>query len=207
MLPEHKPHKCPVCARGFTRNNDLLRHRKRHWKDEIIGAGPGIGAAGAGATASGARGEDDAPGEPPSASSSVSSGSAGLGAAGGADAADRAAGESLSPQQQLRSLHQIKGTFHCPYKSALIALDMDTYPGKRRELAFETSECHQTGVFSRCDTFKNHLKALHFEYPPGTKKKDRSSVPGRCKQCGRHFANVGEWLSSHVGKDCGYVYH
>ncbi|CUS20295.1 LAQU0S01e03400g1_1 [Lachancea quebecensis] len=200
MLPEHKPHKCPVCARGFTRNNDLLRHRKRHWKDEIIGAGPGIGGAAREVEATAAAAAAAA-GLSPGASS-ASSGSAAL-----ADASDRPAGEALSPQQQLRSLHQIKGTFHCPYKSALIALDMETYPGKQRELVFETSECHQTGVFSRCDTFKNHLKALHFEYPPGTKKKDRSSVAGRCKQCGRHFANVGEWLNAHVGKDCGYVYH
>lgn len=58
--------------------------------------------------------------------------------------------------------------------------------------------CHPTGVFSRCDTFKNHLKALHFEYPVGTKKHERRYVGGRCKSCHRHFATVDVWMQSHV---------
>ncbi|SCW01781.1 LAFE_0E07118g1_1 [Lachancea fermentati] len=163
LTPENRPHKCPICLRGFARNNDLLRHRKRHWKDEIIGK--------------------------PEPAAVVT-----------------ATAKDVS-QEQLKSLHQIKGTFKCPFNSTLIGLDMEMYPQKKQELAFETSNCHQTGVFSRCDTFKNHLKALHFEYPPGTKKKDRATVHGRCKHCGGKFANVDEWLNEHVGKTCGYVYH
>ncbi|CAB4257275.1 similar to Saccharomyces cerevisiae YDL048C STP4 Protein containing a Kruppel-type zinc-finger domain [Maudiozyma barnettii] len=116
-------------------------------------------------------------------------------------------GVTNSKQSQLRSLHQIKGTFKCPYNSILIKLDMEMYPHKNKPLNFETSNCHQTGVFSRCDTYKNHLKALHFEYPPGTKKKDRSIVPGKCKHCGSKFENVDTWLNTHVGKNCGYTYH
>ncbi|KAG0672400.1 hypothetical protein C6P45_003084 [Maudiozyma exigua] len=86
--------------------------------------------------------------------------------------------QALSKQSQLRSLHQIKGTFKCPFNSNLIKLDMEVYPHKNKTLPFETSNCHQTGVFSRCDTYKNHLKALHFEYPPGTKKRIEGSFLG-----------------------------
>ncbi|QLQ80787.1 hypothetical protein HG537_0E01420 [Torulaspora globosa] len=165
LTPEDRPHKCPVCQRGFARNNDLIRHKKRHWRDEII------------------------------ENSSVEN----------SDADEHVA--HLDEHDQLRSLHQIKGTFKCPFNSALIQLDMEIYPYKSKPLGFETSNCHQTGVFSRCDTFKNHLKALHFEYPPGTKKRDRTVVPGRCKHCGLKFPNVDIWLNEHVGKTCGYTYH
>lgn len=168
LTPEDRPHKCPICQRGFARNNDLIRHKKRHWKDEII------------------------------ENSSVEN----------SDADDHVSAHAhLDEHDQLRSLHQIKGTFKCPFNSALIQLDMEIYPYKSKPLNFETSNCHQTGVFSRCDTFKNHLKALHFEYPPGTKKRDRTVVPGRCKHCGLKFPNVDVWLNEHVGKTCGYTYH
>ena len=177
LTPENRPHRCPVCERGFARNNDLIRHKKRHWRD---GAGEDAAAS--------------VPAEAPT-DSSVS---------------PPAGGDTLSqaaPAASLKSLHQIKGTFKCPYNAALIRLDMEVYPHKAHPLPFETSACHQTGVFSRCDTYKNHLKALHFEYPPGTKKKDRGIVPGRCKHCGDKFENVDIWLNKHVGKACGYSYH
>lgn len=59
-------------------------------------------------------------------------------------------------------------------------------------------ECHSNGCFSRCDTFKNHLKLLHFLYPTGTRKKDRGKVSGECKLCGGFYRNVDEWLKLHV---------
>ncbi|AQZ13540.1 STP4 (YDL048C) and STP3 (YLR375W) [Zygosaccharomyces parabailii] len=183
LTPENRPHKCPVCQRGFARNNDLVRHKKRHWKDEIVE----INAATHGAHGAAA-----------SSSSSLSSPES---------SDDHHHLPHLDERDQLRSLHQIKGTFKCPFNSSLIQLDMEVYPYKSKPLGFETSNCHQTGVFSRCDTFKNHLKALHFEYPPGTKKRDRSVVPGRCKHCGLRFPNVDVWLNEHVGKACGYAYH
>lgn len=168
LTPEDRPHKCPICRRGFARNNDLIRHKKRHWKDEIL------------------------------ENSSVEN----------SDADEHVSThQPLDEHDQLKSLHQIKGTFKCPFNAALIQLDMEIYPYKSKPLNFETSSCHQTGVFSRCDTFKNHLKALHFEYPPGTKKRDRTVVAGRCKHCGVKFPNVDIWLNEHVGKTCGYTYH
>ncbi|GMF14231.1 unnamed protein product [[Candida] boidinii] len=60
------------------------------------------------------------------------------------------------------------------------------------------SPCHHTGYFSRCDTYKNHLKAIHFAYPVNTQKCDRYKVGGTCKECNLSFANVQEWLVSHV---------
>lgn len=58
--------------------------------------------------------------------------------------------------------------------------------------------CHQNGGFSRCDTYKNHLKAMHFEYPPGTKKRDRGGVHGKCKGCGLSFQSSDEWINLHI---------
>jgi hypothetical protein len=58
--------------------------------------------------------------------------------------------------------------------------------------------CHQNGGFSRCDTYKNHLKAMHFEYPAGTKKRDRGGVAGKCKGCGLNFDNADRWIADHI---------
>ncbi|SCU78029.1 LAMI_0A03158g1_1 [Lachancea mirantina] len=186
LTPENRPHKCSICMRGFARNNDLLRHRKRHWKDELQDASGTLSAEKACSAELQVAGDgDDAP-------------------------AGASAGASARLLRSLRSLHLAKGTYKCPYNSTLINLDRDMYPHKQRQpLTFEASHCHQTGVFSRCDTFKNHLKALHFEYPPGTRKKDRARVPGTCRHCQRRFANVDEWLATHAGcgSGCGYEYH
>ncbi len=49
---------------------------------------------------------------------------------------------------------QIKGTF-MPIQFHLNTIDMDMYLHKSETFKFfETSNCHQIGVFSRCDTFK-----------------------------------------------------
>ncbi|KAK7207989.1 hypothetical protein BZA70DRAFT_31987 [Myxozyma melibiosi] len=60
------------------------------------------------------------------------------------------------------------------------------------------SRCHSSGGFSRCDTYKNHLRAMHFEYPAGIKKKDRNGAAGKCKGCNRDFRNADEWIATHV---------
>lgn len=59
---------------------------------------------------------------------------------------------------------------------------------------------HLTGIFSRCDTYKIHLKAIHFEYPAGTRKNERKNVSGRCRTCKEAFINVDDWLHNHVEK-------
>lgn len=90
-----------------------------------------------------------------------------------------------------------QGAFKCPFSSVLYS---NTTGLKLRE-----TPCHPTGIFSRCDTYKNHLKALHFEYPPGTKKKNRMDVGGNCKKCGKFFENVEVWLNTHVeNNECGW---
>lgn len=67
--------------------------------------------------------------------------------------------------------------------------------------------CHLLGIFSRCDTYKNHLKAIHFQYPGGTRKSERNLVPGWCRLCEKDFKNVDEWFTTHVdtGK-CPYIH-
>lgn len=82
-----------------------------------------------------------------------------------------------------------KGQFKCPYK----LVDSGNHC------------CHPTGIFSRCDTFKNHLKAIHFKYPNGTKKENRNKVSGHCRMCNKFFNNVDEWIINHVEKnDCTF---
>lgn len=60
------------------------------------------------------------------------------------------------------------------------------------------TKCHPTGGFSRRDTYKTHLKALHFIYPPGTKLTERNSIGGRCAGCFRFFDNNSYWLENHI---------
>ncbi|CDK24975.1 unnamed protein product [Kuraishia capsulata CBS 1993] len=92
-------------------------------------------------------------------------------------------------KRHLKDLGQIG--FKCPF--------YDEEPG---------SKCHPSGCFSRCDTFKNHLKALHFQYPSGTRKRQRNAVAGRCKACGQIFESVDVWLNGHVeNRECSGSVH
>lgn len=82
------------------------------------------------------------------------------------------------------------GQFRCPFKN-----------GARGDHC-----CHTLGIFSRCDTYKNHLKAIHFQYPGGTKKSQRNQVAGCCRLCQAQFRNVDEWISSHIDTNqCPYT--
>lgn len=60
------------------------------------------------------------------------------------------------------------------------------------------TRCHPTGGFSRRDTFKTHLKALHFIYPPGTKSTDRNTTGGRCAGCFEFFESNTQWVTKHI---------
>jgi hypothetical protein len=66
------------------------------------------------------------------------------------------------------------------------------------------SKCHHlNGEFSRKDTFKAHLKSIHFIYPVGVFKSDRNLSIGRCAGCYKEFNNNNEWLNSHIESgDC-----
>lgn len=58
--------------------------------------------------------------------------------------------------------------------------------------------CHSTGGFSRRDTYKTHLKARHFVYPPGTKSGDRRKTSGRCGGCQLEFVSNEVWVEDHI---------
>lgn len=75
-----------------------------------------------------------------------------------------------------------KGQFRCPFKN-----------GTQGDHC-----CHLLGIFSRCDTYKNHLKAIHFQYPSGTKKNQRNTVAGLCRLCQAQFRTVDEWILTHI---------
>lgn len=80
-----------------------------------------------------------------------------------------------------------RGLFMCPFKK----------PG-------DSSTCsHATGAFSRCDTYKNHLKSIHFVCPAGTRKDARNRTNGTCGGCQQGFSGVDDWLNNHVKtKEC-----
>lgn len=60
------------------------------------------------------------------------------------------------------------------------------------------AKCHPTGGFSRKDTFKTHLKALHFIYPPRTRSRERSTLGGRCAGCFEYFDSNVAWFKEHI---------
>ncbi|GMM31733.1 Stp2 protein [Martiniozyma asiatica (nom. inval.)] len=60
------------------------------------------------------------------------------------------------------------------------------------------SKCHSTGGFSRRDTYKTHLKARHFKYPPGIRSSDRTGMVGWCGICGERFLNNEIWVERHI---------
>ncbi|RLV95976.1 Transcriptional regulator STP4 [Spathaspora sp. JA1] len=87
-----------------------------------------------------------------------------------------------------------KGQFKCPFKSVQDSAGVAA-PAQPDHC------CHNTGIFSRCDTFKNHLKAIHFQYPNGTKKDQRMKVNGKCRMCQQEFTNVDDWMVNHIEKN------
>lgn len=84
--------------------------------------------------------------------------------------------------------------YKCPYWHQEYDTSRKNFPGA----LCKNGKCHSSGVFSRGDTFKNHLRALHFVYPEGTKKKNRGNVSGHCKSCGQACENADSWLKYHV---------
>lgn len=87
--------------------------------------------------------------------------------------------------------HSISKAFTCPFFQ-----DIDLHLAEGKPI--KGTKCHPTGGFSRRDTFKTHLKALHFIYPPGTKSSERNHVSGRCAGCFRFFENNNSWLETHI---------
>lgn len=95
-----------------------------------------------------------------------------------------------------------KGQFKCPFKNIQTGDDEQ----HQHQQQGPDHCCHNTGIFSRCDTFKNHLKAIHFQYPNGTKKEQRNLVSGKCRMCQSEFKNVDDWMHNHIETDqCPYA--
>ncbi|CDK29394.1 unnamed protein product [Kuraishia capsulata CBS 1993] len=92
--------------------------------------------------------------------------------------------------------HLAAKAFMCPFYSEEGSDD----DGKSTILRSGT-KCHTTGGFSRRDTFKVHLKALHFIYPPGTKSSMRNSIGGRCAGCFQFFETNAVWMEEHISKN------
>lgn len=86
--------------------------------------------------------------------------------------------------------HNNANAFICPFFT-----EEETSSGDARK---KNTKCHPTGGFSRRDTFKTHLKALHFIYPPGTKSLERNTMGGRCAGCFGFFESNTEWLKNHI---------
>lgn len=90
--------------------------------------------------------------------------------------------------------HNNAMAFRCPFH------DVSTVDGMGNVIK-SAAKCHHTGGFSRRDTYKTHLKALHFIYPPGTKSSARNSTGGRCAGCFEYFESNARWLKYHIECD------
>ncbi|GAV49190.1 hypothetical protein ZYGR_0N05970 [Zygosaccharomyces rouxii] len=79
--------------------------------------------------------------------------------------------------------HAIQKAYHCPFF-------MGEAPPELR--------CHNSGGFSRRDTYKTHLRTRHFIYPKGVKPSERNKSAGNCGQCGQSFENTDKWVEQHI---------
>lgn len=79
--------------------------------------------------------------------------------------------------------HALDKAYHCPYYN-------NTLPPELR--------CHNSGGFSRRDTYKTHLKARHFTYPGGVKPNARNKSSGHCSHCHMFFDNTDIWIKDHI---------
>ncbi|GMM57214.1 Stp1 protein [Maudiozyma humilis] len=85
--------------------------------------------------------------------------------------------------------HAIEKAYKCPFFRA------DAPPELR---------CHNSGGFSRRDTYKTHLKARHLSFPAGVRPQDRSRSAGHCTQCGERCSNTESWVECHIESgECG----
>ncbi|CCD26285.1 Stp1p NDAI_0H01110 [Naumovozyma dairenensis CBS 421] len=58
--------------------------------------------------------------------------------------------------------------------------------------------CHNSGGFSRRDTYKTHLKSRHILFPKGVRPQDRNKSVGHCAQCGDFFDSCENWVETHI---------
>ncbi|CAI4059365.1 hypothetical protein SKDZ_04G6550 [Saccharomyces kudriavzevii ZP591] len=84
--------------------------------------------------------------------------------------------------------HAIEKAYHCPFFNGATPPDL---------------RCHNSGGFSRRDTYKTHLKARHVLYSKGVKPQDRNKSSGHCAQCGEYFSTIENFVESHIESgDC-----
>lgn len=79
--------------------------------------------------------------------------------------------------------HAIEKAYHCPFYDKNLPSEL---------------RCHNSGGFSRRDTYKTHLKARHFTFPDGIKAHNRNKSDGQCSHCGQHFINADDWINNHL---------
>lgn len=79
--------------------------------------------------------------------------------------------------------HAIEKAYRCPFY---------------KEDSPKELRCHNSGGFSRRDTYKTHLKTRHLLYPDGVKPNERNRSHGHCAQCGEYCASAKNWVESHI---------
>ncbi|ODV63479.1 uncharacterized protein ASCRUDRAFT_73325 [Ascoidea rubescens DSM 1968] len=170
LAEELRPYICENCHRGFSRQNDLLRHSKKHLKDNI---------------------DINNLINSPNNSNNILLNNNII-----TDKNCLNNGIFICPFADLNNINH--NNSHAHSHSHDHDHDISSSDEENVFKIHNEQVCHPTGIFSRCDTFKNHLKALHFQYPIGTKKKDRKFVSGYCKNCGLSVLNVDLWLNQHI---------
>ena len=79
--------------------------------------------------------------------------------------------------------HAIEKAYHCPFYNG------QEVPSKR---------CHNSGGFSRRDTYKTHMKARHLIYPEGVNFASRNESSGHCAKCGGFIAKAATYVEDHI---------
>nr|CAO98835.1 transcription factor [Nakaseomyces delphensis] len=79
--------------------------------------------------------------------------------------------------------HALEKAYHCPF------YEINETPAKR---------CHNSGGFSRRDTFKTHMKARHLVYPDGVKFAERQQSSAHCARCGAFIPKAARFVEDHL---------
>lgn len=114
------------------------------------------------------------------------------------ESGDSEGNESSDGTEKMYQCNQCDSKFKCKSYLTRHAKKHSDQKAFRCPFYKEDNKCHQTGGFSRRDTFKTHLKSRHFEYPPGIKSSKRTGMMGWCGICGEKFLNNEIWVERHI---------
>ena len=116
---------------------------------------------------------------------------------------------TMTPTQRVKKVSSVPTYHRCPFcqrqfmNKSYLSRHLKKHDAvkdyKCPFFAPEHTKCHHlNGEFSRKDTFKAHLKSIHFIYPIGVSKSNRNESGGRCAGCFKEFSSNNEWIAQHI---------